>query len=197
MTDRPHPGTGPGDGSGSSANPLSPGSDSGALERFLRGIAEYVFQARLGVVDVELIDYVGDLLLRFVRSDGLYTVRRRDGRPLTEVAAMLGEAHRREGTARREVHRHIGDFTLFWSGMYPEALRRQRTEDSVDAFLDYTRQGKLAYGIASTIRGGRTQPRAELLEHLSEEFEMCAYGMREIRRQWEENADEGGGLLLN
>ena len=28
--------------------------------------------------------------------------------------------------ARREVHRHIGDFTLFWTGVYPEALREMQ-----------------------------------------------------------------------
>ena len=30
---------------------------------------------------------------------------------------------------------------------------------------------------------------------LSDEFEMCAYGLREIRREWEENESDGGLLL--
>jgi hypothetical protein len=29
---------------------------------------------------------------------------------------------------------------------------------------------------------------------LSEQFELCAYGLREVRREWEEN--EGGEVLI-
>jgi hypothetical protein len=31
---------------------------------------------------------------------------------------------------------------------------------------------------------------------LSEQFEMCAYGLREVRRQWEEGTHEGSGPIL-
>ena len=35
-----------------------------------------------------------------------------------------------EGRTSREIHRHIGDFTLFWAGVYPEALPRLQATDS-------------------------------------------------------------------
>jgi len=144
---------------------------------------------------VQLIDYVSDMLLRFVRVDSLHRVRRGNGRPAADVFHMLCEAEQRIGLARREVHRHIGDFTLFWSGMYPESLRRIRPEQSCDGFLDYCRQGKRAYAIAAEIEGGDDRPSSELLQQLSDDFEMCAYGLREIRREWEES-DPGDGLLI-
>jgi hypothetical protein len=100
------------------------------------------------------------------------------------------------GLARREVHRHIGDFTLFWSGMYPESLRRVRPHQSVDAFVDYCRHGKRAYAIAAEIDGGADRPSSHLLHQLSEQFELCAYGLREVRREWEDG-ESGGGLLLS
>jgi hypothetical protein len=37
------------------------------------------------------------------------------------------------------------------------------------------------------------------LQRMSEQFEMCAYGLREIRREWERRDDHGPGdvpLLL-
>jgi hypothetical protein len=110
---------------------------------------------------------------------------------MTDVVGMLTEANVRLGSARRAVHRHIGDFTLFWSGVYPEALRELRSSRGKDCFIDYCAQGKRAYGIASTIAS--LDPIDEIssstLQHLSAEFEMCAYGLREVRRAWETGDD--------
>ena len=91
-----------------------------ALQHFLSGLAEYVFQTQLGVADPPLVDYVSDLICRFVRWDALFAVRDLAGRPVHEVVEMVAEAEHRTGDARRVVHRHIGDFTLFWVGLYPE-----------------------------------------------------------------------------
>lgn len=169
-----------------------------ALDRFISGIAESIFLGRLGVVDVQLVDYVSDMLLRFVRLDGMHRVRRGTGEPATEVYQMLLEGQKRIGLAKREVHRHIGDFTLFWSGVYPESLRRIRGVDSPDGFLDYCQQGKRAYAIAAEIEGGNHRPSCELLHRLSVQYDMCAYGLREIRRVWEERSEEDqNGLLLD
>ena len=91
------------------------------LVRFFAGLTEYAFETRLGVADTQLIDYLTDLLARFVRYDALLSLRNLTGRRLDEVADMLMEAEARVGDARRQAHRHIGDFTLFWTGVYPES----------------------------------------------------------------------------
>ncbi len=168
------------------------------LDRFFTGLSEYVFHSQLGVVDTELVDYVSSLLSRFSRFDGLQRVRRVNGEPAKEVVAMVEEAENRLGDARREVHRHIGDYTLFWSGLYPEALRELQTRDSKDQFLNYCAQGKRAYRIASSIESDEKSTSSLLLERMSEQFEMCAYGLREIRREWERRDGEnsGGPLLI-
>ncbi|MGE0757767.1 MAG: hypothetical protein AB7O38_12130 [Pirellulaceae bacterium] len=166
-------------------------SSNTTLQRYFTGIAESVFQTQLGVADVEIIDYLGDLLLRFVRVDAIHRIRNLSGRPMTEVAEMLVEANARIGTARREVHRHIGDFTLFWAGVYPEALREMRSPHKKDHFIDYCAQGKMAYRIASTMESDETSSApADVLERLSARFEMCAYGLREVRREWERRDDD-------
>lgn len=157
-----------------------------ALDRFLSGLSEYIFQTKLGVADVQLVEYVSELMLRFTRVDAIQRVRRDDGRPATEVFQLMCEAERRVGTARREVHRHIGDVTLFRSGMFPESVRG-RGQGSPDQLLDYFHQGKRSYKIASTIRDDEDRPSCDLLDRLSDQFELCAYGLREIRRTWEES----------
>jgi hypothetical protein len=152
------------------------------------------------VADPQLIDYISDLLTRFVRTEVVYKLRDPCGRPLVEVAEMLVEAQQRVGNARREVHRHIGDYTLFWSGVYPEALQTRQAAHSKDHLIDYCQQGKRAYLIASTIDTDEDTPASsDVLERLSNRFELCAYGLREIRREWERRDDDDfpGPFLIN
>jgi hypothetical protein len=166
-----------------------------AVRRFFAGLTEYAFHTRLGVADPPLVDYLAELLVRFVRNDALYPVRTTRGERLVQVADMLAEAHHREGLARRQVHRHIGDFTLFWTGVYPEVVDRMR-QGSKDALLDYQQQGKRAYWIASTIPVEKETAPADILKRLSEQFELCMYGLSEVRRQWEEHEGEADAPFL-
>lgn len=162
------------------------------LHRFFTGLAEYTFQTRLGIADPPLVEYIAALLTRFVHCDAIYKVRNPAGRRLEEVAEMLIEAEARIGDPRREVHRHIGDFTLFWTGVYPEALHRLSKQPSLDYFVDYCEQGKRAYRIASTIPSDQNTEENEVLERLSHEFELCAYGLGELRREWERREPDAG-----
>jgi hypothetical protein len=166
-----------------------------AIRRFFAGLTEYAFHSRLGVADPPLVDYIAELLVRFVRWDELYPVRSIRGQRLMQVADMLAEAQHREGPARRQVHRHIGDYTLFWTGVYPEVVDGMR-RGSKDALLDYQQQGKRAYWIASTIPVEKEAAPSEVLKQLSEQFELCVYGLGEVRRQWEHQRGDDDALLL-
>lgn len=169
----------------------------GVLSRFFSGLCECVFESRLGVADPPLIDYLSHLMLRFARLDTVHRVRNLSGRPVVEVADMLAEAESRVGLARRDVHRHIGDVTLFWTGVYPESLPKLRAVEQKDFFVDYCAQGKRAYYIASTIQTDRQEDTPnDLLQRLSHLFEMCAYGLGEVRREWERRDDEERRLVV-
>jgi hypothetical protein len=177
---------------------MSDASRGGVLARFFSGVCEYVFEGRLGVADPPLIDYLSNLMIRFARLDTVHRVRNLAGRPVLEVADMLAEAESRIGLARRDVHRHIGDVTLFWTGVYPESLPQLRAVEKKDFFVDYCAQGKRAYYIASTIDTDRQEDAPnELLQRLSHQFEMCAYGLGEVRREWERrDEDEARRLVI-
>ena len=93
------------------------------LRRMFAGLAEHAFFSQLGVADPPLIDYLSSLLTRFIHHDEVYRLRGDSGRPLTELAEMVVEAEKLPagGRVRREYYRHIGDFALFWTGLFPEA----------------------------------------------------------------------------
>jgi hypothetical protein len=147
----------------------------------------------LGLADPPLTDYLSELLSRFVSMDVIFRLRDAQGRRLEEVVAMLMEAEvlPAEGATRREYHRHIGDFTLFWTGVYPEMLRRLRSLTR-DSFVDYCEQGKRSYYIASTFEDEPYQDEAPVLRRLSEGFELVAFGLTQVRRQWEQKRLDSG-----
>jgi hypothetical protein len=157
------------------------------LRRLFAGLTEQTFLETLGVADPSLNDYLSVLLSRFVHFDSIYRLRDLQGKRLDEVTAMVLEAEQLppEGRTCREVHRHIGDFTLFWTGVYPEALRKLRSVMSRDHFIDFCQQGKRSYYIASTYDDEPYRDEAPVLRRLSEEFELCAYGLTQVRREWE------------
>ena len=170
-----------------------------SIHRYFAGLAENTFQSQLGVVDPPLIDYLTSLLIRSIRNDRVHRIRGITGRPLMTVQEMVVEAAARLGEARRELHRHIGDFTLFWAGIYPEALRSS-DEDASGQFETYCTFGKRSYRIASSIESEDNDPPAEVLERLSERYDLCCYGLREVRRQWEQGGEGEfgpGSILLN
>ncbi len=169
---------------------------SNTLRRLFCGLTENTFQVQLGVADTRLVDYVSDLLVRFIRQDALEAIRSITGQRLRSITAMAAEAELRVGEARRQVHRHIGDYALFWTGFFPEALRQQPGIVASDRYTDFLVQGKRSYYIASTIEPvDPKEPPGEVLERLSEEFELCAEGLHEIRRELERSDDEGRGPL--
>ena len=171
---------------------------SSAIKRFFSGLSEFIFHSKLGVTDPPLVDYISGLLIRFSRIDAVHRIRGVRGRPIREVAQMFAEAEQRIGSAKRAIHRQIGDFTLFWAGLYPEALRPGK-QIELDRFADYCVQGKRAYLIASTIdTEDEVDAPSDVLERLGQQFEMCAYGLREVRREWERRDDDPAtGLVVD
>jgi hypothetical protein len=157
------------------------------LRQYFSGITENAFVATLGVADPPLIDYLSLLLSRFVHVDAIHRLQAGTGRTLTEVADLLMEVEALPpaGRTSREVHRHIGDYTLFWTGLFPEALKKLRSILRKDHFIDYCEQGKRSYLIASTFEDDPYRDEAPVLRRLSEQFEVCAFGLSQVRKEWE------------
>ena len=90
----------------------------------------------------------------------------------------------------REVQRHIGDFTLFWTGVYPEALPKLRASLRKDHLIDYVQQGKQSYRLVSLFDIGEWREEAPMFRRLSENFEIAMQGLYAVRQMWEQMAQE-------
>lgn len=163
-------------------------NESHSLYKMFCGVTEQTFLAELGVADTRLVDYLSALLTRFIHRDAIYAVTSPGGKKLRQITEMLAEAERQscKDEKRREIHRHIGDFALFWTGVYPEILETRAAKEQTDSLISYFDHGKRSYYIASTYSDTPTQAdEAPVLRRLSAEFEVCAYGLRKVREHWE------------
>ncbi len=160
------------------------------LEQLFRDLVERAFVLSLRWDDRQVIDYLTRLLVRFTHRDDLYALRDINGRPLEEVAEMLYYADVRLGAQsfyqEREVHKHIGDYTLFWTGLFPEAVPRLRNSLRKDQLIDYVQQGKQSYYLVSLFDIGEWRTEAPLFRKLSEQFEVCRQGLYAVRQYWQE-----------
>ena len=164
--------------------------ESHPLHRLFRGLTEYAFMNELGIGDPSLVGYVAELLATFVPCQSVWRLRDAQGRQLNQVTAMIAEAEAADdATRRRECHRHVGDFTLFWTGVYPEALAKLRGPCTSDALVNYQQQGKRSYYVASTL--SHKSDEGYVLRRLSDQFELCAFGLSRVRREWEKFDSEG------
>ena len=156
------------------------------LRQLFGAVVQHTFVNYLGVAAPGVPEYVANVLVDFTHTDHIYRLRDARGRRIEEVAEMLVEGDvRLKATSfdrEREVHKHIGDFTLFWTGVYPEMLRYFRAASRRDHLLDYVEQGRKSYGIAATFDYGAYQEEAQVLKRLSERFELCMFGLNMVRK---------------
>jgi len=83
----------------------------------------------------------------------------------------------------RQVRKHIGDYTLFFAGMFPESIksfpaRRQRWKISSRG---ESRQGKLLHRLQ--VRALRVRQGRALFATLSKNFEGCVYGLNMVKER--------------
>ncbi len=157
------------------------------LQKYFKQVVHHTLEDDLGVRgqgDVEA--YLADLLLAFLHREGLFTIRDATGRPLETVSEMLAEGDIRLNAdsfdREREVHRHIGDFLLFLSGLFPESLVRSGGEGSLDSAV---RQGKVSYHIVSSFEHGPYTDEAATFRKLSDRFEVWREGLYLLRSDFE------------
>jgi hypothetical protein len=166
-------------------------SESNPLHQFFTAVVEHNYE-EVGVRNVEVQGYVATLLTEFCEADNLYKIKNIDGRRLCDVGEMLLESDPVYGTApsfdrERQVRKHIGDYSLFFTGMFPESLNGQRLRrNRMDSLIDFVRAGKESYYIVSKFEHFEYAKVAPLFRRMSQEFEQLVYGLNQVKNELEE-----------
>ncbi len=178
------------------------------LRQLFGALTEKSFTEHLGWPDVNVTAYVSNLLVEFTHSDQLYKIRNQQEQRLDTVVDLLFESEVMYGAEsldrEQDVHRHIGDFTLFMAGLFPEYLRRLKSAGLIyhkDFLVDYVKTGKRSYGIVAQIGREDAQADPPLFRKLSENFELCVTGLGFVRSDLDRLQDpvyqKARNLLLN
>lgn len=161
------------------------------LEPFFHQVVRNSYEGKLGINDPDVTGYVAQLLCEFSAADNLYKVRDEAGRPIEDLNEMMIAADPVNGTAasfdaERAVRKHIGDYSLFVAGMYPEAIAADRPRRRHHPTLEELIQaGKESYFIVSQFNLFEYEQEAPLFARLSDRFERCILGLALVREELE------------
>ena len=147
-------------------------SEHNLLLEFFTPLVSEKFAGSIGIDDPEVSGYIAQMLSDFCDSEELFKLKDAAGRTLTDVGEMLLESDPIYGPApsfdrERQVRKHIGDFTLFFAGMFPESIRA----------------GKESYYIVSQFDLFEYTKVAPLFKKLSSNFEDCVFGLNVVKQE--------------
>jgi hypothetical protein len=165
------------------------------LRQFFTRLVRQRLYEDAGLRDAAIAEYVSNVLTDFAHVDNLYRIRDARGKRLEDVGHMLIESNpllaARSFDREREVRKHIGDFTLFLAGLFPEHVASlPRNGLRLDAFVDYLKAGKESYRIVSFFDQFEYRDEAPLFRRLSEHFETCVYSLNLVKRDLEQFQNE-------
>ena len=162
------------------------------LNRLFAELVQRHLVRSAGIDDIEMTGYMASLLVDFTHVENLYRIRNARGRRLEDVAEMLIESNPllkgRSFFYEREVRKHVGDYTLFLAGLFPEYLRRLPKRGlRIDAFIDYIHAGKESYRIVASFDQFEFRRIAPLFHRMSDRFELCVFGLNLVKSELEHN----------
>jgi hypothetical protein len=176
---------------GSLADPPTRGQGSarlrtvppGLLPRFFERVTRNAF-GDLALDDPRAAGYVTDLLTRYARAEALRAIDILPGRPLPTVADALLEIQRIwdwtdarfAPEQERAVRRHIGDYTLFMLGLFPEHVERLAVAPYYEA------EGRRAYRFLAELGRAGGEPDAPLFERFAAYFERYVGALAYMRK---------------
>ena len=150
------------------------------------------YAEEIGIRDPQIVGYVAHLLSEFCDAEQLFKIRNAAGAPLADVGEMLVESNPVFGPApsfdrEPQVRKHIGDYTLFFTGMFPESINHFRLRrNRLEGFVDWMKAGKESYFIVSKFEHFEYAKVAPLFASLSHHFEQCVYGLNRVKNDLQE-----------
>ena len=166
--------------------------ESHPLQELFNELVARHYAEEIGLRDPQVVSYVAHLLCEFCDAEQLHKIRNVGGRPLADVGEMLLESDPIYGPApsfdrERQVRKHIGDYTLFFTGMFPESINRHRLRrNRLEGFVEWMRAGKESYYIVSKFEFFEYAKVAPMFAKLSENFEQCVYGLNHVKNELQE-----------
>ncbi len=144
--------------------------------------------------DTRVSNYIANMLTQFTESSRLYDIKEGEKRTHQYIVDMIADSMQLDSFKKFYIYCHIGNYTLFLTGMIPEYVKhryecKRRPVDS----QYYVGFGKTYYGLASEHTNAKRNRLTDTLSQLSEGFEAVAQVLSFMNKEY--LCPEKGGLV--
>jgi hypothetical protein len=126
--------------------------------------------------DNDLHFYLSNLLVDFTFVENLYRTANDGERRSEYLIDMLQQANETGMPGKKYAYRHVGDFSLFMLGMFPEYIERRRSVLSANYYSDF---GRIGYKAAGQLESDSWQ--IVTYRKLAERFDGCVESLHWVR----------------
>ena len=142
-------------------------------------LVRHVFR-RSQINDRAVADYVAEVMTEFSRSERTRCVVPGQTHPLDYFFEMLAALNTADDRAGFLIRVHIGNHSLFLSGVFPDRIRFRAEARGFPDLKYYERLGRTHYRMASDHRLAQRYEVAGILNTLAERFETTRLALNDI-----------------
>jgi hypothetical protein len=135
---------------------------------------------RAGIDDRAVADYVAAMLVEFSRAENLPLRVPPDQSPIEYVFEMLAASARADERTRYFIQAHIGNHTLFISGVFSERIQHRALTRGAPNLSYYEGVGAGSFRAARDHRLARHHELVGVYDRLSEEFSAARLALTEM-----------------
>ena len=142
-------------------------------------LVRHVFK-RSGIEDRVIADYVAEVLAEHSRLENTRCVVPGRPEPLEYFFEMLAVAQTADDHTGFYIRTHIGNHSLFLSGIFPERIRYRAEYKGAPDLKYYEELGRTNYRVASDHRLARRYDLAAVLDTLADRFRATRLALNEL-----------------
>ncbi len=132
--------------------------------------------AQASLHDTDLLLYLADLLVDFMFIENLHGLQDPDGKRPESLVDLIRQASDSEMPEKKTYFKHLGDYSLFMLGMFPEFITRPRRAFSPSWYED---TGRIGYRVAGQLESHWW--RTMVYRKLSDKFDRCVVSLNWVR----------------
>jgi len=135
---------------------------------------------RSGIQEREVADYVAEVLTEFSRLERTQCRIKGQVQPLDYFFEMLGALQTVDDTTRFYIRAHIGNYSLFLSGIFPDRVRFRAEFRGAPDLKYFEELGRANYRVASDHRLARKYDLDGIFTTLAERFQTTRLALNDL-----------------
>jgi hypothetical protein len=135
---------------------------------------------RSGLEERKVADYVAEMLADFSNAEQMHLRVKGQERPLDYFFEMLSALQSADDTTRFFIRAHIGNHSLFLSGVFPDRIRHRAEIKGAPSLKYYEELGSSSYRAARDHRLAYKYDVAEVFDVLAERFQTTRRALNDL-----------------